>query len=111
MNKTGFLYDVRYLLHDTGPYHPEMPERLEMIYQGVEAAGLLRHLIRVEPKRASIKRIEAVHSTTYIRRFEEVCLNGHPTLDHQDNQMCAETYDTALLAAGGSGLRRIRYPT
>ncbi|MGD9009256.1 MAG: histone deacetylase [Desulfobacteraceae bacterium] len=101
MNKTGFLYDVRYLLHDTGPYHPEMPERLEMIYQGVEAAGLLRHLIRVEPKRASIKRIEAVHSTAYIRRFEEVCLNGHPTLDHQDNQMCAETYDTALLAAGG----------
>lgn len=101
MNKTGFLYDVRYLLHDTGPNHPEMPERLEMIYQGIEASGLLQHLIRIVPKRASIKWIEAVHSITYIRRFEEVCLNGHPTLDHQDNQMCTETYDTALLAAGG----------
>ncbi len=101
MNKTGFLYDVRYMLHDTGPYHPEMPERLEMIYQGIEAAGLLQHLIRVEPKHASIKQIEAVHSAAYIRRFEEVCLNGHRTLDHQDNQMCEETYDTALLAAGG----------
>lgn len=101
MNKTGFLYDVRYLLHDTGPYHPEMPERLEMIYQGIEAAGLLQHLVRVEPKRASTQWIEAVHSPAYIRRFEEVCLNGHRTLDHQDNQMCAETYETALLAAGG----------
>jgi acetoin utilization deacetylase AcuC-like enzyme len=101
MNKTGFLYDVRYLLHDTGPYHPEMPERLEMIYQGVERSGLLQHLIRIEPRRASMKWIEAVHTPTYIRRFEEVCLNGHPTLDHQDNQMCTDTYDTALLAAGG----------
>jgi acetoin utilization deacetylase AcuC-like enzyme len=101
MNKTGFLYDVRYLLHDTGPYHPEVPERLEMIYQGVESAGLMRHLIRVEPKRAAMKWIEAVHTPAYIRRFEEVCLNGHSTLDHQDNQMCTDTYDTALLAAGG----------
>jgi acetoin utilization deacetylase AcuC-like enzyme len=101
MNKTGFLYDVRYLLHDTGPYHPEMPERLEMIYQGVEAAGLLQHLIRVEARRASMKWIEAVHTPAYIRRFEEVCLNGHSSLDHQDNQMCTDTYETALLAAGG----------
>ncbi len=101
MNKTGFLYDTRYLLHDTGPYHPEMPERLEMIYKGIEAAGLLDRVTRIEAKRASLAAIEAVHTKAYIRRFEEVCLNGHRTLDHQDNQMCAETYDTALLAAGG----------
>ena len=24
MKKTGYLHDNRYLLHDTGPYHPEM---------------------------------------------------------------------------------------
>jgi acetoin utilization deacetylase AcuC-like enzyme len=101
MNKTGFLYDVRYLLHDTGPYHPEVPERLEVIYNGIESAGLLQHLTRIEAKRALMKWIEAVHAKTYIRRFEEVCLNGNRTLDHPDNQMCAETYDTALLAAGG----------
>ena len=101
MNKTGFLYDIRYLLHDTGPYHPEMPERLQMIYKGIEDAGLLPSLTRVEAKRASIKLIEAVHSPSYIRRFEEVCLSGNRTMDHQDNQMCSETYDTAVLAAGG----------
>lgn len=101
MRKTGFLYDVRYLLHDTGPYHPEVPERLEMIYNGIESAGLLQYLTRIEAKRALMKWIEAVHAKAYIRRFEEVCLNGNRTLDHPDNQMCAETYDTALLAAGG----------
>ena len=31
MKKTGFLYDPRYLLHETGPYHPEVPERLQAI--------------------------------------------------------------------------------
>ena len=41
MKKTGFLYDKRYLLHETGPYHPEVPERLEAIYSGIEQAGLL----------------------------------------------------------------------
>jgi acetoin utilization deacetylase AcuC-like enzyme len=101
MKKTGFLFDQRFLLHDTGPYHPESAERLVAILKGIQAAELLPHLIRVMAKRADMKWIEAVHTQAYIRRFEEVCLSGHRYLDHQDNQMCVETYETALLAAGG----------
>ena len=101
MKRTGFLYDPRFLLHDTGPYHPEMPERLVVILKGIQDAELLPHLIRIPAKRADMKWIEPVHTQTYIRRFEEVCLSGHRSLDHQDNQMCVETYETALLAAGG----------
>ncbi len=101
MNRTGFLHDLRYLLHDTGPYHPEVPERLEMIYKGIEEAGLLPHLTRINAQRTDIKWVERVHTQDYIRRFEEVCLSGHRSLDHEDNQMCTETYETALLAVGG----------
>ena len=101
MKRTGFLYDPRFLLHDTGPYHPEMPERLVVILKGIQDAELLPHLIRIPAKRADMKWIETVHTQTYIRPFEEVCLSGHRSLDHQDNQMCVETYETALLAAGG----------
>lgn len=101
MKRTGFLYDHRYLLHDTGQYHPEMAERLEMIYQGIEAAGLLPHLTRITAKRTDIKWVETVHTPAYIRRFEEVCLSGHRSLDHEDNQMCVDTFETALLAVGG----------
>ncbi len=101
MNRTGFLYDPRYLLHDTGPFHPEMPERLEAIYQGIDKAGLLPRLTRIEAQRADEKWIQAVHTQSYIRRFEEVCLSGHRSLDHEDNQMCVETYETAMLAVGG----------
>ena len=101
MKKTGFLFDQRYLLHDTGPYHPEVPERLQAIYQGIEEGGLIPKLKMISAVRADLKWVEAVHSVDYIRRFEEVCFSGQRTMDSPDNRMCTETYETALLAVGG----------
>ena len=101
MKKTGFLFDQRYLLHDTGPYHPEVPERLQAIYQGIEDGGLLPELRMIAAERADLKWIETVHTPDYIHRFEEVCFAGRRTMDSPDNRMCTETYETALLAVGG----------
>lgn len=101
MRKTGFLYDERYLLHDTGPYHPEMPERLQAIYKGIEEGGLLAHVDHFKASRADLKWIEAVHDQAYIHRFEELCYAGNKVFDFPDNQMCMETFETALLAVGG----------
>jgi acetoin utilization deacetylase AcuC-like enzyme len=101
MKKTGFLYDQRYLLHDTGPYHPEIPDRLQAIYQGISEGGLLEHLTLIQAVLPDVKWVEAVHDPEYIHRFEEVCLSGHKTFDYPDNQMCTETYETAMLAVGG----------
>ena len=101
MKKTGFLHDNRYLLHDTGPYHPEMADRLTAIYNGIKDAGLLDQVTLIPAVRAELKWIETVHSPAYIRRFEEVCLSGNRTFDYPDNQMCVDTYETAYLAVGG----------
>ena len=101
MKKTGYLHDNRYLLHDTGPYHPEMAERLTAVYNGIKEAGLLDQLVLLPAVRADLKWIETVHDSKYIRRFEEVCLSGNRTFDYPDNQMCVDTYETAFLAAGG----------
>ena len=101
MKKTGFLFDQRYLLHDTGPYHPEVAERLQAIYQGIEEGGLIPKLRMISAARADLKWVETVHSMEYIRRFEEFCFSGHRTLDSPDNRMCTETFETALLAVGG----------
>lgn len=101
MRRTGYLHDNRYLLHDTGPYHPEMAERLTMIYNGIKAAGLLERLTVLPAVRADLEWIETVHTNAYIRRFEEVCLSGNSTFDFPDNQMCVDTYETAFLAVGG----------
>jgi acetoin utilization deacetylase AcuC-like enzyme len=101
MKRTGFLYDERYLLHDTGPGHPESPDRLKAIYQGIKDAGLLSKLTIIQASRADLKWIETVHSKNYIERFEAACRSGDSILDYPDNQMCAETFETALLAVGG----------
>ena len=101
MKRTGFLYDERYLLHKTGPYHPEVPGRLVAIREGIEQAGLLEQLIPVKAFPAALEWIHLVHTPEYVRRFEAACRDGKQSLDSPDNQMCAETYEVALLAAGG----------
>jgi acetoin utilization deacetylase AcuC-like enzyme len=101
MKKTGFLYDERYLLHDTGPNHPEKPERLKAIYRGMEDAGLLSKLTLFQADPADMKWIETIHSKEYIDRFETSCRSGITVFDYPDNQMCAKTFETAVLAVGG----------
>lgn len=101
MKRTGFLFDERFLLHDTGPGHPETSERLQAAYKGIEEAGLLPLLTRIDAVRAKMKWIEAVHSPRHIMRFEEACMLDMGEFDHPDNQMCSESYDIALLAVGG----------
>ncbi len=101
MKRTGLLYDERYLLHDTGPNHPETPERLKAIYQGIKEADLLPNLALIPACRADLKWVETVHSKKYITRFEAACRSGNSMFDYPDNQICVETFETALLAVGG----------
>ncbi len=101
MKRTGLVFDERFLLHDTGPGHPEAPERLKAIYAGIEAAGLLPKLTLIPARRVDEKWVRSVHTEGHIRRFEEACLCGYGEYGHPDNQTCGETFDTALLAVGG----------
>jgi acetoin utilization deacetylase AcuC-like enzyme len=101
MKRTGFLYDERGLLHRPGPYHPETPERLQVIYKAVTANGLLGRLVRLTAVPADLRWIEAVHTRAHVRRFEEACLMGRSIFEHPDNQICEDTYKAAVSAAGG----------
>ena len=101
MNRTGLLYDSRYLLHDTGPYHPEVSARLKAIYKGIKDANLLPLLTLINASIPEIKWVEAVHDKDYINRFKDACLSGKKIFDSPDNQMCTKTYETSLLAVGG----------
>ena len=101
MKRTGFLYDERYLLHDTGPGHPESSDRLRAIYQGIKDADLLSKLTIIQARRADLKWVETVHAKNYIERFAAACRSGNSTFDYPDNQICADTFETALLAVGG----------
>lgn len=98
---TGFVYDERFLLHDTGGAHPESGERLRRIYTRLQERGLLPALLEICTKPANQRWIEMVHSIHYIRNFEDSCLYGLPDFEHPDNVICRDSFDIALLAAGG----------
>ncbi len=101
MKRTGFVYDERYLQHATWEGHPETSERLVAIVNGLVDMGVMDKLVQIEAEPANQRWIEAVHNIHYIMRFEEACIMGMPDFDHQDNAICRDTYDTALLAVGG----------
>jgi len=99
--KTGFVFDEKYLQHKTFDGHPECSQRLIAILKGLIDEKLLEQMQLIKAEPADQRWIEAVHHVRYILRFEEACIWGLPDFDHQDNSICRETYDIALLAAGG----------
>ncbi len=101
MKRTGFVYDDKYLKHLTGDHHPENPERLRAIIDGLSHSGLLEKLIPVQAAAAQQRWIETVHHVRYIMRFEETCAFGLPDMDHPENGICHDSYEVALWAVGG----------
>lgn len=101
MKRTGFVFDEHYLLHDTGSHHPETADRLRVIVDGLQGSGLLDQLIQIKAEPANKRWVELVHHINYIMRFDDACAMGMPDLDHEENIICRESYDAALLAVGG----------
>lgn len=101
MKKTGFVFDDKYLNHETGDWHPENPSRLRAIMDRLEETGLLEQLTSIPATPANQRWIEAVHHVRYIMRFREACELGMPDFDHNENSICRASYDAALYAAGG----------
>lgn len=101
MGKTGFVYDERYLQHQTFNGHPECAARLTAIMDGLAGEELLDNLVKIAAEPANQRWVESVHNIHYITKFEEACMWGLPDFEHQDNSICRDTYDIALLAVGG----------
>lgn len=101
MKKTGFVYDEMYLSHVTGDWHPENGERLRVIVDGIKETGLYDKLIHIPAEPANQRWIEAVHHIRYIMRFREACDLGMPDFDNQENAICRDSFDAAMMAAGG----------
>ncbi|MDZ7736463.1 MAG: histone deacetylase [Gammaproteobacteria bacterium] len=99
---TGFLYDTRYLEHDTGHGHPECPERLSVTMNYLEQQPWFHHLKAISPIPAELKWLELVHSADYIEHVAASCREGLPYLDTPDVMIGRSSYDIALLAAGGA---------
>ena len=101
MNSTGILLDERFKRHSTGHGHPERPERLDAIREGLQSPGLLDDCVRIEPTPLSEGIIQLVHARDYLVRLDAACRQSYPYIDMPDCAISPESYDIAKLAAGG----------
>ncbi len=98
---TGIVYSDVFMEHDTGAGHPESPRRLQVIIEKLRKKNLLEEAILIEPRKAALERIAAVHSKDYIRKVEKASLEEAGYIHSPDTPVSAESYRIALYAAGG----------
>ncbi len=94
-----FVTHSAYLDHLAGPRHPERPERLDAVIEGVRRAGLGDAISALEPQPAERADLERVHPTWYLDRMETMCASGGGRLD-PDTYASPGSFQAARLAAG-----------
>lgn len=90
------------LEHDTGPWHPERPDRLRRVLQALEHphfSALLRDLAPL----ATEEQLGLVHPAAYVRAILDVAPEpGQRVALDADTIMSAGSREAALRAAGGA---------
>ncbi len=103
--QVAVLYSERFLLHDTGPGHPERPARLQSALARLQGdKKLSAGLVWPQFGPAAVEDLEMVHSPGYIRLVKEeteaIGKGGHAMLSTGDTVISPATWEAAALAAG-----------
>ena len=101
MAKTGFVCDPRFERHITSAGHPERPERLRAISNALTERGLTSLTIPIDPKPADLALVRRNHNEGHLKRIRSWCARGRTHGNTPDTDISPESFDTALLAAGG----------
>lgn len=97
--KTAFAYHPNYLNHDTGPDHPERPDRLRACLAALQKSDVWDQLTQIEPTPASIQQITYAHKPGYSDFIRQYCDAEVPLT--YDTTVVQESFDIALLSTGG----------
>ena len=97
--KTGFAYHSDYLNHDTGPGHPERPDRLRASLAALQQSDVWEQLHHIEPTAASVEQIAYAHNPAYSEHIRLHCEREIPLT--YDTTVCHESFEIALLSTGG----------
>ncbi|MHB1785078.1 MAG: histone deacetylase family protein [Acidimicrobiales bacterium] len=89
----------RYLDHDTGAGHPEGPDRLAAVAQGMVQAGVEDALVGFAPRPATRAELETTHTVSHLDELERFCSRGGGPID-LDTWAGAHSWEAAILAAG-----------
>ncbi|MFM7568895.1 MAG: class II histone deacetylase [Betaproteobacteria bacterium] len=118
MNRTGLVWNERFMWHDTGNMfgppamqrfiqplpHPERPETKRRIKNLLDVSGLADKMIAVEPRTATDAELLRFHTEAYVRRVRETSALGGGQLAKRfgATPIAQGGFDIAALAAGGA---------
>ncbi len=93
--------------HETGSWHPERAARLDAVDAAVHDVfgDGSEEVARIEPREATLDELGRVHSLSYLRALDDLCVEGGGELD-PDTVVSPGSCSTARLAAG-AGLTAI----
>ena len=97
--KTGFAYHSDYLDHNTGPGHPERPDRLRASLAALQESNIWEQLHSIEPAPASVDQLCYAHNPAYPEHIQQHCEREIPLT--YDTPVGYESFDIALLSTGG----------
>jgi acetoin utilization deacetylase AcuC-like enzyme len=95
--KTLLYHHEVFARHDTGPWHPERPDRLEAVIAGVHDSG--GEILTREPSAAPREALEEIHSARYVDSIRRFCESGGGALD-ADTMASEDSWEAALRSAG-----------
>src|SRR3712207_4590054 len=85
--------------HDAGWGHPERPQRLTAIVDGIRHADLGEAVTWVEPRHATIDELARVHKREYVDALQRFCAKGGGMV-WMDTGAGPGSWNAALAAAG-----------
>ena len=96
---TAFFCHEIFEAHDTGPGHPERPERLRAIKKVISSSSFDPLIIKKAPK-STLQQISMVHDLSYAEKLMDLIpASGWSRID-PDTVMCPETGEATLRAVG-----------
>ena len=99
---TAIVHHPIYERHDTGPGHPEKPERYRVVIEALKVdIELWGTLVEVTPDPASQGVVQAAHTKDHFRRVENAFADGLDRLD-ADTVISMQSFDASMFAAGGA---------
>ena len=99
---TALVHHPIYEKHDTGPGHPETPERYRVVIDALKNdVALWNSLTEITPEKAQQGIVQAAHTKEHFRRVENAFAEGVNRLD-ADTVISMQSFDASLYAAGGA---------
>jgi acetoin utilization deacetylase AcuC-like enzyme len=91
--------DPLFLQHDTGPGHPERPERLRAVSDRLDASGLTFRCTPGVYESLPADEVAALHGPAFVQRARQTAERGGGYLD-ADTPVSRDSFAVALAAAG-----------